>query len=190
MMANTIPAYPAEIKASTRHPDLKYVRTPQYFTIYGHVPRDITTIMALSGSEGEIAICRGDAAEMARAAEVSETAPVYSLAPAGPLSAPSGLVFIRFEDGVDVVARKEEIARADYIVVKRVPQAPNAAWLAATSRRVADALDGIGRLEQIPNVVNVEPQMLSERVHRQGGARGPAAPSGRRPPAAPTGRRS
>lgn len=137
--------------------------------------------MLLSGSEGEIAICRGDAAEIVRAAELSEIAPAYALHPAGPLSAPSGLVFIRFEDGVDVAARKEEIARADYIVVKRVPQAPNAAWLAASSRRVADALEGIGRLERIPNVVNIEPQMLSERVHRQGGGRGPAAPPARRP---------
>lgn len=137
-------------------------------------------MVALSRSEGEIAICRGDAAEMARAAEVSETAPAYALAPAGPLSAPSGLVFIRFEDGIDITARMEEIARADYIMVKRVPQAPNAAWLAATSRRIADALEGIGRLEQIPNVANIEPQMLSERVHRQGGDRGPAAPPGRR----------
>ncbi len=189
-MANTFPAYPAEIKASTGHPDLKYVRKPNYFTIYGHPPSGIATVVAFSGSEGEIAICRGDVAEIARAAEVSETAPAYALAPAGPLSAPSGLVFIRFEDGVDIVARMEEIARADYIVVKRVPQAPNAAWLGATSRRVADALEGIGRLERIPNVVNVEPQMLSERVHRQGGGRGPAAPPGRRPPAAPPDRRS
>ncbi len=189
-MANTFPAYPAAIRASTEHSGLRYVRVPHYFTIFGHPPSGIATVVSLPGSEGEIAICRGDAAEMARAAEVWETAPAYALAPAGPLSAPSGLVFIRFEDGVDVVARNEEIARADYIVVKRVPQAPNAAWLAATSRRVADALEGIGRLEQIPNVVNVEPQMLSERVHRQGGGRGPAAPPGRQPPAAPPGRRS
>ena len=179
-MADTFPAYPAEIRASTVHSGLRYVRVPHYFTIYGQPPSGITTVVSLSGSEGEIAICRGDAVEMASAAEVSETAPVYALAPAGPLSAPSGLVFIRFEDGVDVAARNEEIARADYIIFKRVPQAPNAAWLAATSRRVADAMEGIGRLEQIPNVVNVEPQMLSERVHRQGGGRGPAAPPGRR----------
>lgn len=179
-MANAFPDYPAEIRASTLHPGLRYVRAPHYFTIYGHLPIGIATVISLSGSEGEIAICRGDAAEMASAAEVSEIAPAYALAPAGPLSAPSGLVFIRFEDGVDVADRKEEIARADYIVVKRVPQAPNAAWLAAASRRVADALEGIGRLEQIPRVANIEPQMLSERVHRQGGDRGPAAPPARR----------
>ncbi len=181
MMANSFSAYPTEIKASTEHPELRYVRVPHYCTVYGRFPSGITTVMALSGSEGEIAICRGDAAEMARAAEMSEIAPAYALHPAGPLSAPSGLVFIRFEDGVNVAARKEEIARADYIVVKRVPQAPNAAWLAASSRRVADALEGIGRLERIPNVVNVEPQMLSERVHRQGGGGGPVAPPARRP---------
>ncbi len=188
-MANTFPNYPAEIRASTEHPGLRYVRVPHYFTTYGHPPRGITTVAALSGTEGEIVICRGDAAEMVRTAEVLETAPAYALAPTGPLSAPSGRVFIRFEDSVDVAARMEEITRADYIVVKRVPQAPNAAWLAATSRRVADALEGIGRLERIPNMANVEPQMLSERVHRPGGGRGPAAPPGRRPPAAPPGRR-
>ncbi len=180
-MANPFSAYPAEIKASTRHPELRYVRVLHYFTVYGRPPSGIATEMTLSGSEGEIAICRGDAAETARVAEISETAPAYALDPAGPLSAPSGLVFIRFEEGVNVAARKEEIARADYIVVKRVPQAPNAAWLAAASRRVADALEGIGRLERIPNVVNVEPQMLSERVYRQAGGRGPVAPPSRRP---------
>ena len=180
-MATPFSDYPTEIKSSTEHPELKYVRVSQYFTIYGHPPSSIATEMTLSGPEGEIAICRGDAAESARVAGISEIAPAYALHPAGPLSAPSGLVFIRFEDGVNVAARKEEIARADYIVVKRVPQAPNAAWLAAASRRVADALEGIGRLELIPNVVNVEPQMLSERVHRQGSGRGPAAPPARHP---------
>lgn len=179
-MATPFSAYPTEIKASTEHPELRYVRVSHYFTIYGQPPSGIATAMTLSGSEGEIAICRGDAAESARVAEISEIAPAYALHPAGPLSAPSGLVFIRFEDGVDVAARTEEIARAEYIVVKRVPQAPNAAWLEASSRRVADALKGTERLERIPNVVNVEPQMLSERVHREGGGRGPAAPPGRR----------
>ena len=179
-MANNFPDYPATIRASTEHSGLRYVRVPHYFTTYGHLPSGITTVVSLSGSEGEIAICSGDAAEIARAAQVSEIAPAYALAPAGPLSAPSGLVFIRFEDGIVVADRKAEIARAGYILVKRVSQAPNAAWLAATSRRVADALEGIERLEQIPNVANVEPQMLSERVYRQSSGRGPAAPPGRR----------
>lgn len=53
-----------------------------------------------------------------------------------------------------------------YELVESLAYAPQAAWLRAPSGDMADALAGLSRLEQLPDIENVEPQMLLESVRR------------------------
>ncbi len=67
------------------------------------------------------------------------------------------------------------LASVGYEIARSVPHAPFAAWARARSGQVADALTGIGRLASLQEVENVEPQLVTERVHRDA-----SRPSGRR----------
>jgi hypothetical protein len=61
---------------------------------------------------------------------------------------------------------RDELARAGYAVAREVPYAPHAVIVRAESGRTADALANLERLERLQGVVNVEPQMISERAKR------------------------
>jgi hypothetical protein len=92
--------------------------------------------------------------------------PRYALSPGGTLGTPTGLVFLRLAEGLDVAAWADELAAAGYRIARRPEWAKNAAWVAATSGRVADALSGIERLAALPGVASVEAQLHSERGTR------------------------
>lgn len=92
--------------------------------------------------------------------------PVYALGPEGPLAVPSGTVLVRFAEGIKATTREDELARAGYAVAREMPYAPHAVVVHAKSGRTADALANLERLENVQGVVNVEPQMISERVKR------------------------
>jgi hypothetical protein len=100
------------------------------------------------------------------ASGAAEPAPLYSLGPGASPATPSGDVMIRFKDGVDIRAQQPEIEAAGYSIVRVLPYAPQAAIVRAGSGLLADTLNAIGRLERIPGVENVEPQMISERSFR------------------------
>ena len=92
--------------------------------------------------------------------------PVYALKPAGTQAVPTGLVFVRFKAGVKATERTKDIERAGYRIARTVEYSPGAAWLRDASDNIAQALNGIPKLEKIAGVENVEPQMLMRRVSR------------------------
>ncbi len=92
--------------------------------------------------------------------------PVYTLHPGGSMAVPTGQVFIRFADGVNVEERREEIETAGYKIAQKLDYAPNAAWLRASSGSIAEALSGIDKLQKLKDVENVEPQMLMHAPRR------------------------
>ncbi len=92
--------------------------------------------------------------------------PVYAIEPHGPPSVPTGLVFVRFRENVDVQQRRRALTRAGYEVTEILPYAPQAAWVRAIEQGIAASLTRIPALEVLPDIVSVEPQMLSERKIR------------------------
>ena len=91
---------------------------------------------------------------------------VCAVSPDGGLALPTGQVFIRFKEGVQVEEHAEKIRNAGYEIAQSVSYAPHAAWLRPNSGDVADGLAKIPALEKIPDVENVEPQMLRPRANR------------------------
>jgi len=117
--------------------------------------------------DGAIAVFRGELDEAGMTVQSGALSAVYGLQPSGLLAVPTGRVFVRFAEGVKAESRRQEINRAGYELIESLSYAPHAAWLRARSGDIADALAGIPRLEQLPDVENVEPQMLMESVPRR-----------------------
>lgn len=163
---NRFSQFPRQIRASSERADLRYVRQPGCFAVHGPVPASWASAVVLLIDDGRIAVCRGDPGDRVQDFASVTVSPVYALEPNGPPAVPTGLVLVRFGETVRVEDRRGEIERAGYTVKQILSYAPCAAWVAPSAAGIADALAGVDRLEALPDIVNVEPQMLTERVRR------------------------
>jgi len=116
--------------------------------------------------EGKIAIFKVEANSSRSAAPEGNLSAVYRLTPGGSLAVPTGRIFIRFAEGLEVGASQEALSQAGYEVTETLAYAQNAAWLQTRSGDIADSLNGLAGLKELPNVESVEPQMLMESVRR------------------------
>lgn len=143
------------------------MRKTDYYAEHGRQPDTPAPGAALLFNGGAIAVFHGKPARDKDLQPPAALGPVYELHPGGAPAVPTGLVFIRFREGVDVTSRQQEIEGTGYEVAQKPPFASNAAWLRARSGNIADALTGIPKLEALPDVENVEPQMLMESTPRK-----------------------
>ncbi|MBW4641278.1 MAG: hypothetical protein KME05_24300 [Gloeocapsa sp. UFS-A4-WI-NPMV-4B04] len=152
--------YPQQIRIANQSTIL-YDRKPGYYAVHYNQPNSVTDQAVLQLNDGAIGLFTGEPDELN-----NTLSPIYTLQPDGSLAVPTGLIFIRFVAGVNVESRREAIKQAGYEVTDSLSYAPQAAWLRAQSGKILDALVGISRLEAIPDVENIEPQMLMARVQR------------------------
>lgn len=110
-------------------------------------------------NEGEIAVFRG------HPPETPQVGPVYA-APKGPLAVPTGVIFIRFTEGVSAAERRTDLERLGFELVQVPAYARHAAWVRLGHGDIAAALARISDLAALPGVQNVEPQMLMAVSHR------------------------
>jgi hypothetical protein len=168
---NYFSEYPQQIRFGTEQSAVLYSRKPGYYAVHYKQPGTVAPGAVLQLNDGAIAVFQGEPDESENAIRLASTTgtlgPIYTLQADGTLAVPTGLVFIRFVEGVEVESRREAIKQAGYEIAQSLSYAPQAAWLHAKSGNILDALVGISKLESIPNVGNVEPQMLIERVQRQ-----------------------
>lgn len=166
-MTKLFSEYPGQVRASTQRPGARFVRRPGYYAEHGRQQDTPARGAELVLNDGRIAVFQGEPADKKRDSPSNTFSPIYELQPGGSPAVPTGLVFIRFREGVDIASRKQEIERSGYEIAQRVPYASNAAWLRAISASIADALAGIPKLEALPNIENVEPQMLMGSVPKR-----------------------
>jgi hypothetical protein len=168
---NYFSEYPQQIRFGTEQSAVLYSRKPGYYAVHYKQPGTVAPGAVLQLNDGAIAVFQGEPDEPENAIRLASTTgtlgPIYTLQADGTLAVPTGLVFIRFVEGVEVELHREAIKQAGYEIAQSLSYAPQAAWLRAQSGNILDALVGISKLESIPNVENVEPQMLMERVQRQ-----------------------
>jgi hypothetical protein len=159
--------YPQQVRAGTDRSAVLYRRQPGYYAVHYNEPRKVAPGAVLQLNDGAIAVFSGEPDTTQLTSTQATIGPIYTLQPDGSLAVPTGMVFIRFAENVDVESHREAIKQAGYEIAQSLSYAPHAAWLRAQSGKISDALMGISKLEAIPNVENVEPQMLMARVLRQ-----------------------
>ncbi|MFN6462287.1 MAG: hypothetical protein RMZ41_010615 [Nostoc sp. DedVER02] len=157
--------YPEQIRVGSDDTAVSYTRKSGYYAIHYNQPKTIApgAILQLDGAMSTTGYAYAVFSGEPNSSEQNKLSPIYTLQPNGSLAVPTGLVFIRFAEGVDVESQHEVINQAGYEVVQILDYAPHGAWLRARSGNIADAIAKIPQLEAIPKVENIEPQMLMER---------------------------
>ncbi|MFZ5556272.1 MAG: hypothetical protein ACOZDY_06045 [Pseudomonadota bacterium] len=113
---------------------------------------------------GAVAVLRG--APPARRSAGAQVVAVYSPGGAEIPCVPTGRVLLRFPDHERAADHRRDVEAAGCVIVEALAYAPQAAWVAAASGTVADALRALDALAAIPGVVAIEPQMLQRRARR------------------------
>lgn len=99
--------------------------------------------------------------------ERAEVGSVYRRTRGGGIAVPTGRVLVRYGAGERAEDHIQELVRSGYVVESTVRHAPQAVWVRARDGGVTQSLRGLRRLEALPGVEGVEPQMLNEAVRRR-----------------------
>jgi hypothetical protein len=163
---DVLSAFPHTLHASTTQPERLYRRQPELFAIHARIEPPPGWPVVLTLDDPPIVICRGNARALPRTLLDATLTPVYALTPRGAPAVPTGLVLVRFREGIDAAACGDVVAREGFTIHDILPYAPSAAWVRAASGGIPASLRGIPALESLPDVVNVEPQMVRRSARR------------------------
>lgn len=160
--------FPETLRISTEKMGT-YTRVPRHFAVHGALPEtpdpEPLGLRVVGRLEAEdVTFVRSE--DAMRELTSTEPTPVYATSQGGPLAMPTGEIFVRLAPSLNVRDFIVPLEGAGYEVTKTLVYAPQAAWLKARSGSTAEALRRIPNLEALPEVENVEPQMLAIRTHR------------------------
>jgi hypothetical protein len=142
-----------------------YVRSHGFYAVHDRTPGSPAPGAIEQMNDGAVAVYPGDPGE-APSRQQGRVGPVYTLGPGGAPVVPTGLLFIRFAEGVAAESRRPDLERSGYEFVKSPGYAPHAAWVRSRSNDIAQALAGMATLESLPDVERVEPELLLPRGRR------------------------
>jgi hypothetical protein len=158
--------FPRSLRASTTRPKALYRRLPGLIAIHGPraVPRGVEPVERFD--DPPILICRSAPRTSLPALGEATVTPVYALSPRGAPAVPTGLVLVCFAEGIAAGTQGKLLSGEGFRLVEPLPYAPNAAWVRSAAGDISASLSGIAALEALPDVVNVEPQMLQRAARR------------------------
>lgn len=159
-------AFPRTLRASTERPRVVYRRLPELIAIHGRVEPPAGWEVVLVLEDPPIRVCRAPARTLPATLVHATVTPVYALTRRGAPAVPTGLVLVRFREGIAAAERSEPLSHEGFTIAAPLPYAPGAAWVKAISGDILAALRGIPALESLPDVVNVEPQMVKRAARR------------------------
>lgn len=158
--------FPARLAVGMHEPRVWYLRQPGLFAVHDAESGATRADALLVLNDGAIAVFKEDVDAAARVGPNAILTPVYSVASAGRLAVPTGLIFLRLRADAHAQDYRERIAKAGYRIDSIPSYAPQSAWLRSQSGDICDSLQNIATLEALPDVENVEPQMLMEAARR------------------------
>lgn len=173
--------YPQQVQFGVESAQRVYLQKPGYYAVHYAQPETATSEDAETSprvidetaaaeaiavmEEESIAVFSGSPSGRRNPSD-AVISPVYALQPGGSAAVPTGMVFVRFAENTSAVSHQDAISAAGYEIVEQPPYTPHAVWLRAQSGNIADSLQNLPQLMAIPDVENVEPQMLMQRSLR------------------------
>ncbi|MFL5493809.1 MAG: hypothetical protein ACJ8DC_05410 [Gemmatimonadales bacterium] len=161
-MREDLAAFPQAVRASLTQPARTYTRVTDLLAVQGAIPDSLRPLVTRELAPGIGLIPADRAPQLPQTARIT---PVYALGPAGSPMVPTGRVLVRFGEGERAESQGGAIERAGYRLVAALPYAPQAAWVESPAGP-ARGLSELARLEAIPGVVSVEPEMVGGRAAR------------------------
>jgi hypothetical protein len=171
-VADLFAAAPRELRASTDRPELCYERDPDLVAVHGGGSDTLPRAQRL---DAQTLVVPAEAAPgptvdgpTVDGATVDGTrlGPVYRRTEGGGLVVPTGAVLVRFAEGDPADGHLDELREVGYELLEVLSYAPHAGRVRALEGGIVEALRGLGRLEALPGIEHVEPQVLSERRPR------------------------
>ena len=158
--------FPRTLRASTAAPDVLYRLRPDLIAVHGGAPPPTGWEIVLTLEDPPIVVCRGDPGRPPPPLSNATLTPVYALGRDGAPAVPTGLVLVRFHEGLAAAERSGLLAGQGYSIHDLLPYAPSAVRVMAVTGGIPASLRGIPALEALPEVVNVEPQMVRRADRR------------------------
>jgi hypothetical protein len=121
---------------------------------------------SVASFEGERIAVEPASAAAERNVDRGSLGPVYRQSPGGGLAVPTGRAFVSFAEGEDAARHGDDLAAVGYEIDAVPGYAPHAAWVRPASGSVVDGLRNLERLERVPGVEAVQPQVLTEAGRR------------------------
>ncbi|MCT0208673.1 hypothetical protein [Synechococcus sp. CS-1332] len=141
---------------------LLLAQKPGWYALHGQ-PLPEANVILLFEPEAIAVLAGTPAAPLAPGQAIS---PVYAQAGSDELAVPTGVLFLRVRQGERAKDHRAALEQAGCRIASLPDHAPEAAWLRASSGRIADALGCLDRLRDLPGVESIEPQLLRRRAHR------------------------
>ena len=158
--------FPESLVASRENPALRYRLVKSHFAVHGKDrPVDAKDALLHFPAENIAVHASAQRANVAMAPADAEYA-VYETTAGGTLSVPTGWIYVRFAVGTKLGDSAGAFDAAGYRIVRKLSYAPHAGWVTAASGGIAASLNGIGRLDAIPGIEEVAPQMLSKAARK------------------------
>lgn len=164
-MVEVFASYPRRISAALQHPQSVYTLMDGYFAVRGPIPPHPALSLAAT-LEDDLALYRGTPPDAVLSDRRLTVLPVYALSSNGPLALPTGRIFLRYKESIDITTQRDAIERAGYSLTGALPYAPDSGWVERSNGRMDEALAHMDALFRLPGISNVEPQMLSTRDPR------------------------
>jgi hypothetical protein len=164
--ADVFAEFPSALPASTAQPGLLYRRVPELIAFHDPAATPAGWEVVLTLDQPRIVVCRGDAHALPSRFLETTVTPVYALTGRAGPAVPTGLVLVRFREGVVATQRGDALAHEGFAIQDLLPYAPSAAWVRAASGGIPAALRRFPALASLADVVHVEPQMLRRAARR------------------------
>jgi hypothetical protein len=150
--------YPAEVEVrSSEGQATRYHLAPEFYARASSTPLSPDDRLVQKLDE-DFVVFEGPAPASALAD--GSISPVYRAQPSGMFAIPTGRLWVRFAEGIDAEEKRGAMAKAGFNVDEAPPWAKHAAWLRASSGKIAEALSAAHHLRTLDGVEHVEPQML------------------------------
>lgn len=151
-------------------PGVLRVRTGRGESIYELAP-DLVAIHGVEPGPHAVAAFENEGVTVEKAERLSEPlagerlGPVY-LQPGGALVVPTGRAFVRFAEGERPDRHTDDLRAAGFELEEVPSYAPHAAWVRPAGGGVVEGLQLLERLERLPGVESVEPQLLTQAARK------------------------
>ena len=154
--------FPESLMASREHPALRYRLVNSHFAVHGgDHPLDATRAVLHFPAENIVVHATAQRGSVASAQAAPEY-PVYESTAGGTLCVPTGWIYIRFAKDARLQDHASALEGAGFRIVRTLAYASYAGWVVAATGGIAASLNGIGRLDALPGIEEVAPQMLSQ----------------------------